>query len=207
MRRRAVCRSAAGPCRRGSRCSARACDRRVRRSSCRACRRVPNASFEPKCGLPVLQLSATNRSLPSASALPSNRPRMQRRRRAPCRTASSRSGRGTGSRLKRGCGRTSSRPPCPVAQTSGTPRDRLRLERALADDAQPAGPLGDEHVAVRQEGEAPRVRQPLATGTTRYLVPLSSNSCAVAGNGSVGHACETAGRQLLAAPERWWSRR
>ena len=28
--------------------------------------------------------------------------------------------------------------------------------------------------------------RPVAAGTTRYLVPLSSNSCAVAGNGSVG---------------------
>jgi len=35
----------------------------------------PNASFDPKWGFPVLQLSATNRSFASVSAFPSNLPR------------------------------------------------------------------------------------------------------------------------------------
>ena len=42
--------------------------------------------------------------------------------------------------------------------------DRRRIEHAVADDAKPAGPLGDEHVAVRQPRHAPRMRQ-LAAST------------------------------------------
>ena len=37
------------------------------------------------------------------------------------------------------------------------PGDRLRIEHAVADDAQPSGSLRDQDVAVRQEREAPRI--------------------------------------------------
>ena len=39
------------------------------------------------------------------------------------------------------------------------PGDRGRLEASVAHDAEPPGPLRDEHASVWQEGQAPRVRQ------------------------------------------------
>ena len=52
-------------------------------------------------------------------------------------------------------------PALPDREHLGRPGHRRRVERAAADDAQLPGLLGDEHVAVRQEREAPRRRQPL----------------------------------------------
>ena len=41
------------------------------------------------------------------------------------------------------------------------PFDRTRIDHAIAaDHAQPAGPLGDQHAPVGQEGEAPRKLEP-----------------------------------------------
>jgi hypothetical protein len=38
-------------------------------------------------------------------------------------------------------------------------RDRLRIENAVANDAQPPGPLGNQDVAIRQKRHPPRVLQ------------------------------------------------
>ena len=43
-------------------------------------------------------------------------------------------------------------------------RDRLGLEHAVPDDAQAAGALGDQDVAVRQERHAPRMLEPAHHG-------------------------------------------
>ena len=119
----------------------------------------PKASFEPKCGLPVLQLSATNRSFVSVSALPSNRPRSS----------------AVVAPFSHGLRIGEVQPPVlaeprvrqhlqqaalPCGPDVGVAGDRLGIERAVADDAKAAGPLGDEHVAVGQEREAPRIHQP-----------------------------------------------
>ena len=47
--------------------------------------------------------------------------------------------------------------------------DRLGIERAVAQHAQAPRPLRDQQVAVRQPGEAPRIREPSATFSTRIL--------------------------------------
>ena len=52
-------------------------------------------------------------------------------------------------------------PALPDREHLGRPGHRLRVERAAADDPQLSRLLGDEHVAVRQEREAPRRRQAL----------------------------------------------
>ena len=38
--------------------------------------------------------------------------------------------------------------------------NRRRIEYAVADDAEPAGPFGDQHAAVREKRDAPWMRQP-----------------------------------------------
>ena len=43
----------------------------------------------------------------------------------------------------------------------GHTRDRLRVESAVAEHAQAPRPLRDQQIAVRQPGEAPRVREPV----------------------------------------------
>ena len=61
------------------------------------------------------------------------------------------------------------RPPWPDANTRGTPAsggDELAVARG---DAQPAGPLGDQHVAVRQERQRPGMRKPADHGLDREL--------------------------------------
>ena len=55
---------------------------------------------------------------------------------------------------------TSCRPPWPDARTCGTPATGGESLPSRVDDAQPAGPLGDQHAAVGQEGEAPRMIEP-----------------------------------------------
>ena len=37
--------------------------------------------------------------------------------------------------------------------------DRRRVEHAVADQADPAGPFGDQHAPIREEGDTPRVRE------------------------------------------------
>ena len=46
-----------------------------------------------------------------------------------------------------------------VRPHAGHAGDRRRIEDAVADDADPAGPFGDQHAPVRQEGDGPRVRE------------------------------------------------
>src|SRR5690606_7023699 len=46
----------------------------------------------------------------------------------------------------------------------GRTLDRLRIERAVTDDAQPARALGDEDLAARQERHPPGVLEPLDHG-------------------------------------------
>ena len=57
----------------------------------------------------------------------------------------------------RGLSATSSSPPCPCASTTGTPVSALERRPPPIDDAQPTRPLGDEHAAVGQERQAPRM--------------------------------------------------
>ena len=53
----------------------------------------------------------------------------------------------------------------------GDARDRGRVEHAVADPPQRAQALGDQDAAVREEGEAPRIGQPVRDH--RYADPLA----------------------------------
>jgi hypothetical protein len=39
--------------------------------------------------------------------------------------------------------------------------DGCRIERAVADDPEPSGPLGDQHAPIGKKGDGPRMRQTL----------------------------------------------
>ena len=54
--------------------------------------------------------------------------------------------------------------PAPASSTSGSPATGSETLAVGADDAQPAGLLGDQHLAVGQERQAPRVVQPFGDG-------------------------------------------
>ena len=59
---------------------------------------------------------------------------------------------------------TSSNPPWPEAQTSGTPFSGWRKLPLPGDDAHAARALGHQHPAVGQEGQRPRVHQSAGDG-------------------------------------------
>ena len=78
--------------------------------------------------------------------------------------------------------------------------DRLRVERAAADDAQLARPFSV--ISMSPFGRNARlhgVARPLNIGTTRTGAPMVSTTCAASGNGSEGGRWKSAGRWPLPA--------
>ena len=55
-------------------------------------------------------------------------------------------------------------PTLPSSSDLRQPGNRLGIELSLRNDTQPPGPLGDQHAAVGQEGERPRMLQALYDG-------------------------------------------
>ena len=70
-------------------------------------------------------------------------------------------------------------------------RNRLRVEHAVANDTEPAGPLGDQHAAVGKERDGPRMRESPGHDADADLVLL----------GGVEHP---GSRARAAAPARRW---
>ena len=56
------------------------------------------------------------------------------------------------------------KPTLPSGRDLRQPGNRLGIELSLRNDTQPPGPLGDQHAAVGQEGERPRMLQALYDG-------------------------------------------
>ena len=52
-------------------------------------------------------------------------------------------------------------PALPVRRDHGQARDRLRVELAVRNDAQPAGPLRDQHSPIRKKRDRPGMLEPL----------------------------------------------
>ena len=84
----------------------------------------------------------------------------------------------------------------------GRPGDCLRVERALANHPQPSWLLGDEHVAVRQKREAPRILEPL---DDRHRAHLRTDGVDFAGGvreGQRGEARKSSGRRRATPSSR-----
>ena len=56
------------------------------------------------------------------------------------------------------------KPALPSGRDLRQPGNRLGIELSLRNDTQPPGPLGDQHAALGQEGERPRMLQALYDG-------------------------------------------
>ncbi len=91
--------------------------------------------------------------------------RRSKRRLRPARRSTDRRG---GSSAKSGSSATSSRPPCPLAKTSGHPRERLR-QRAARDKAKASRPLSYQHAAVGKKGQAPGMIETAGNGLDTHL--------------------------------------
>ena len=109
-----------------------------------------------------------------------------------------RSSRSSGPRRSPATTATSRRPPWPRAKTSGRPATGSESCAVGGDDAEPAGPLGDEVAAVRQEREAPGMLEAPARSSRRRArrpktSPARGSAPAKAGwkAGTLGGPCST----------------